>query len=394
MKQFWTLSVLICCFLSYACNPKTTSFQGLPVIDLTKEYPEKDFSADDNDIEYVLLETTPEVSVDQYFFVKHVSDNRIVVTNYFKGDIFIFDRDGKIVSYFNHQGNSGIDYRSLTQIFLDESKNEILVVDAISKRFLVYSTNGKFLREFRPPANSDFSEMYNFDDQTLLAYYRPNPTLDADDIDQKIPYVFLSKEDGSIVSRVDISLPKRIPEHIHRFPSGEGQLRMGSNNMLQCAQEYVIADMSSDTVYLLTQDKKLTPLFVRTPSVFATGTPIYLSADCKTDRYLFFRTSAYDFSKLVERVRQGKPYRDLITTRNLAYDLHTGDIFTVARSPRFTSSLGNAPANTNIYWYSAGRLIELHEEGKIDRKKLTQIAQAILKEKDEVNPVIEITRLK
>ena len=221
--------------------------------------------------------------------------------------------------------------------------------------------------------------------------------MDADEINQKTPYVFLSKEDGSVVSRVDVSFPKRIPEdrHYTEIENGRGRqtFSVSTTNLIKQGQEFIIADRSSDTIYLLTQDKKLTPLFVRTPSVFDTKKIIYLSVHFKTDRYIYFGTSSYDFTKVVERLKAGEAYGHLFTSRSLVYDLHTGEIFTPVRSPR--SFVGDVPENTMVHWYSADRLIGMLESGHFrDESKLKEIAQAIKEEKEEVNPVVLLTKFR
>jgi hypothetical protein len=336
--------------------------------------------------------------VDERFFINYVSDKRIVGNNWERGDIFIFDGDGKVISFFNHKGNSGIDYRHISALVFDERRKELFVLDAASNRCAVYSEDGKFLRQLNFPDSSSiaFNGLYNFDEKTLLAYNRHLPRWDADGINQRMPYVFLSKEDASVVSRVDLTFSERISDETRHIDTNQGMRRVfsvGTNNIVKYGQEFIIADRSSDTVYLLTQDKKITPLFVRTPSVFDTDKIIYLSVHFRTDRYVFFGTSSYDFTQVRARIIDGQSFEHLFTTNSFAYDLHTGQIFTPVHSPRFAYMV-DAPENTNVRWFSAGRLLDWLEEGRLDGRKLKQIAQAISEEKDEVNPVIEIAKLK
>jgi len=275
--------------------PQDTIFsyllRGLPVIDLTKNYPEMDFIMDEVDKEFIPLETSANVLADRDFKIEYVSDNRIVGTNRNRGDILIFGRDGKIISYFNHKGKSGIDYSNIVSIVYDEANKEIFVADHFFKnRCAVYSEDGKFLRQFYFPPKSWITELYNFDEQTLLVYNGYNDNKSADDINQKMPYVFLSKKDGKVVSRVDVSLPKRIDDsHItYQAPDEIRAITITPNRNIKYGQELIIADRSSDTVFLFTQDKKLTPLFVRTPSAFDEDHIIVMSVHFKTERYLFF----------------------------------------------------------------------------------------------------------
>ena len=156
LKLYWLLLVLGC-FLTYGCFnniPKTTSCNGLPVIDLTKEYPEKDFYVGDDYIEHVLLETTNEVLVDERFLVKYVSENRIVGFNF----------------------------------------------------LVVYSEDGKFLRQLNNPENFyiGLGNLFNYDAQTLLVYNRHQQRFDVEDVNHSpfftsqyfpqkaIPYLIMS----------------------------------------------------------------------------------------------------------------------------------------------------------------------------------------------------------
>jgi len=394
MRQFCFLSVVACCLFSHGCfnnNPK--AHQSLPIVDLTKKYPEKDFLVDDDNIEYIPLETTNEALADEYFFIKYVSNDRIVAINGMRGDIFVFDREGKVVSFFNHKGNSGIDYYSISSLVFDENRKEIFVSDH-KNQCLVYSEEGKFLRQFYHPVNSDigYDNLYNFDNQTLFAYNRHSKRRDADEINQVKPYVFLSKEDGSVISRLDVSFPERIPDDNRQILGTNNEMvqvfTVATTNIVESGQEFIITDRSSDTVYFLTQEKKLTPLFVRTPSVFDTKRVIYLSVKNKIDSYIFFSSCSYDFTKIKERLKEGLPYSHLFTTNNFVFDMQTGEIFTPVHFLD-THLYASAPANTVIRSFKADRLTDWLEEGRLEGRKIKQVAQ-VLKEED--NPVVEIIK--
>ena len=101
MKQFRILFIISCLSGCFNSDLKTYQQQGIVVIDLTKKNPDKEFFVDDADVEYIPLETTTEVLADGDFIIKYVSNRRIVATNNTRGDIFIFGRDGKIISHLN-----------------------------------------------------------------------------------------------------------------------------------------------------------------------------------------------------------------------------------------------------------------------------------------------------
>ena len=399
MKQIRIFTVWAICFVSYVSfvpNTKKTSLDGLPVVDLTKEYPEKEFFVSDDNMKYVILENTSEAVTGERFTLVYVSDSRIIGINPERRDVFIFGGDGKMISSFNHTIPSDYDRNNsiISSLVFDENRNEIFVTDDANRQCLVYSEDGKIVRQLKFSDNywNRTNKLYNYDAQTLLVYhygYRQRLIVDENDEEyQKIPYVFLSKEDGSVVSNVDISLPERIPENMH-FQGGG---RVSTNNMVRYGREFVIADRSSDTIYFLTHDKKLNPLFVRTPSVFDSTLIVYISVNFKTDRYLFFGISSYDFTKKEERLAEGQQYGHIFTTRSLAYDLHTGQIFKAVRPPRSNFFI-DLPENTVAQLFSAARLVTWLEEGRLYGEKLKQIAQDMKDGKKESNSVVEINKL-
>ena len=394
-KSFLFFCMMASCIFLHGCfNNKPKEHQGFPIVDLTKKYPEMDFFVDDADKEFIQLETTNEVLADQDFSIEYVSDERIVGVNRNRGDIFIFGSDGKVISHFNSKGNSGIDYQCLQSIVFDEKRQEIFVADDQSKkRCVVYSEKGKFIRQFYFPENSSITKLYNFDEQTLLAY---NCYLHFGDIfdiiDQKMPYVFLSKNDGSIVSRVEISFHKRISDDftLKLKDNVEVPLTLSTSIIVKYGQKFIIADRSSDTVFLMTQDKKLTPLYVRKPSVFDEKPLFVIPNLFVTDRYLYFHTLPLSYDIWVELmskyILKGLPTKYPI--QHFAYDLQTSQVFNLDRVPFFKNV--DASENTVVKQWLADELIEDLENGKLDGK-LKMMAQNI---NEEDNPVIEIIKFR
>ena len=396
MKQIRFLTVMTCCFFLYSfVNAKEknseTKLQGLPVIDLTKNYPEKEFVADDVDKEYIPLETTNEVLADASFSVQYVSDKYIVGTNRSRGDVFIFGRNGKVISHFNNKGESGKEYLLIKSFVFDEKKQEIFIADYQTKnKCLVYSTDGKFLRQLNFPANSWIVDIFNFDNETLLVYNGHHQDRDdTGNINQKKPYVFLSKKDGSVVSRLDLSFSKRISDK-HTLEVGDGKIMpitvtISAHNV-KFGQEFVIADRSCDTVFLLKQDKKLTPLFIRTPSCFNENKLTTMGIDFKTDKFLFFSALTYDWGEIIAQVKRGQQI-SLPPGKDFAYNLQTGEMFSVTTGP---SGIEDAPKNITVRQIRADRLVKDLKDGKL-KGKLKQVAQSV---NEDDNPVIEITKFK
>jgi len=95
-------------------NPQSKS-GALPVIDFSKDYPKhkEQILQELADIEYVRLETTDDIllsgvrSMSDISKLAYVSDKYILIYEMKRGDIFVFNRNGKIVSHFNQRGQSG-----------------------------------------------------------------------------------------------------------------------------------------------------------------------------------------------------------------------------------------------------------------------------------------------
>ena len=392
--HYWSFHLGVICLILCGCTHvnqnKTIKNQSIPIIDLSRNYPKRELIIDEIEKVYILLESTNEVLSDEDFHVEYLSDKRIVGCNSRRGDIFIFSTDGKVISYFNHRGSSGIDYTSLNSIVYDENKQEIYIADAPSQnQCVVYSEGGKFLRKFNFPEGSYINSIDNFDEQSLIAYNQYfEPLRDFDQINQKIPYVFLSKKDGSLISRLDISLPTRLTYKYLVTIDNNTVIKMSyPDDIYKNGKEFIIADGSTDSVFLLTQDKNLTPLFIRTPSVFEEKYFMYINF--KTDRYLFFYTIPlppfYDWSEIMAKQIQMLP-----TTSPIEYfvlDLHTGEIGSVDLT---FFHINDAPEKTAVRFYTADQLINSFNDGVLDGT-LKEIAQKI--DPDD-NPVIEIIKYK
>ena len=113
LKVLLTLSIIILGSQFTHSQPRTND---LPVIDISKNYPKKEFILQDiADIEYVRLETSDDVllsgiSHDDVSVLSYLSDKYILVSDNRRGEIFVFNRRGEIITHFNHKGGSGREY--------------------------------------------------------------------------------------------------------------------------------------------------------------------------------------------------------------------------------------------------------------------------------------------
>lgn len=259
----------------------------LPEINILKKYPQKELHLQDMaNIEYVPLETTDDILLGENAQLCYVSDKYIVVYESIRGDIFVFDRTGKICSHFNHKGQSGQEYAWIGGGVIFDEKNEEIFVCSYSIQ--VYSLNGEYKRTLKKNTILDESKVFNFDDEALLVYDDVIVDPGMEHKTKQYPYMFISKKDGSLISVLDIHLPKRYSNFfVKHFDNNTwGGHVMYYPHSIQYGQDFMIADKSSDTLYLLTQDRKLTPLLTRNPSVHASEPRKIWATPLITDKFI------------------------------------------------------------------------------------------------------------
>ena len=357
----------------------------LPIIDLSKNYPKKEIILQDiADVEYVSLETTDDVllcgsSTGDFSVLFHVSDQYICTYELFRGEIFIFNRSGKIVHHFNRKGQSGREYTSIMNVIFDE-KNEEIFVCTHYQSILVYTPNGEYKRTLKPIKKY---EAYNFDDETLLVF----DEVVANTTPQKNPYHLISKKDGSTVDVFDITLPKRY-SNVFEIEPGH-QIKVSSSNRRYYGNDFVIADMSSDTIFLLTQNKELTPLLARKPSVHASEPRKIWTNILTTDKFILIGLLTLDF--------QSKNTGGRVPV--LMYEFETGEISVESIKNAEYSAIdgwGSEHKSFTIAKNMTAELISISQlKEQAERKMLTKdFAKYVSKLDEDDNPIVRIVTFK
>jgi len=292
----------------------------LPIIDISKNYPQKKIHLQDiADVEYVPLETANDVLIGKAN-LRYVSDKYIVLYDLTQDEIFVFNRNGKILSHFNHKGQGGQEYINISNLFFDEKNEEIYVSSFSTHRLLVYSISGDYKRTIKYSNDFIFLYAYNFDDSTLLVYdYAVDNAYN-----NKPPYMLMSKKDGSIVSNIDIQLPVRYTSRVVEKIEINGQKvitarSFDTSNNIYYGQDFVLSEISSDTIYRLTCSRELTPMLVRKPPVHSSDPPTVWSVLLTTDKFIILNKKILDpiaFEKGQEA-----------TSEMLMYEFETGQTY-------------------------------------------------------------------
>jgi len=305
MKPKFFIILVAIPFVFVSCGSKTMQSDDPLTIDILNSYPPKEITIQNvADIEYVALETTDDVLLGGRCMLSYVSENYIVVYEEM-GNVFVFNENGKIITHFNHRGQGSWEYITITGLVFDEKNEEIFVANMRStNQIQVYSLTGRHKRTLTYPKDLEI-KIFDFDDETLLVYDEKGllPDIDNQDTYSKNPYMFLSKKDGSIISALGITLPVRLPYNVNEEVTINGrstrlyQIIYPRIFTIRNGQDFVVTDVSSDTIYRLTKNKELSPIINRSPSVHSSSLVKTLNATLLTDNFILLNLRLFDFSE-------------------------------------------------------------------------------------------------
>ena len=260
-----------------------SSVDGFITVDVTKDYsPGKELVLQDfMDVEYIPLETTDEFI--HQSFVQYIGEKYIIVKETSKDDIFIYDRNGKALRKINRKGNSGEEYIGCYSVTLDEAKEEMFVNDIYGLKILVYDLQGNFKRSFKHRTDNGslfYMDIFNYDEDHLICYDKQNKT---------VPFIIISKQDGSVTREISVPFSKRIYMLLEKR-DGEMVYTMSPGpyrTIIPDQGTWRLLEVSSDTIYTLKPDFSLQPFIVHTPPIQTMDSGVFLLIRMLSDRYIF-----------------------------------------------------------------------------------------------------------
>ena len=368
------------------CGQKQAISDDIIVVDITKAPSSKKelILQDFMDVEYVALETKDDFL--NRGVVHDIGKKTILVTNQDDGDIFVYDRTGNALRKINRRGQGGEEYISCFNITLDEENEEMFINDISLQKIHVYDLYGNFKRSFQHKKGNGtlfYNDIFNYDKNNLICY---------DQYNEKIPFVLISKKDGSITKEIKIPFKKKIlllqqtrdEEHIYIKTPGPYR------RIITFKGNCILSETSSDTVYTLSPDYSLYPLLVRTPSIQTMNPEVFLILRFFSDRYYFMETikNVFDFSTGNGFSRTFFMY-DRQEKAFFNYTVYNGD-YTIKKEI-YMNWL--RPVNHEIEsWQAldANQLIESYNNGEL-KGKLKKIAATL---NEDSNPVIMLIKHK
>lgn len=373
---------------SVGCKQSGEQTEDLITVDVMATYPKKDlFIQDFMDVEYIPLETKDDFL--NQGFVQAIGKDIILIKNRTDdGDIFVYDRTGKALRKINRKGQGNEEYTFILGMTLDENNNEMFVNDHYARRLQVYDLYGNFKRSLKHKEGGGsiyYTDIFNYDKDHLICY---------DEYNEEIPFVLISKQDGSITKEIKIPFKEKKAARITKedkandmvYTVGPGPCR----TIIPFNGTWILSEVSSDTIYTLLPDYSLQPFMVRTPSIQSMNPEVFLMLRLFSERYYFMETikNVYDWDS-----ESGFPKTYFIyDTQDKAfsgYTVYNGDF---TNKKEMYMSMTRPVSHEIESWYpvDAHRLVESYEKGEL-KGKLKEIAATL---DEESNPVIMLIKHK
>ena len=295
MKTFIFIGITTL-FAMTGCGGSHSSTDEFITVDVNESYSTKKelVLQDFMDVEYIPLETNDEFINQGY--VQAVGKKYIIVANYNNdGNIFVYDRSGKAIRKINRKGQGGEEYINFRCVTLDEENNEIFINDHYAKKIKVYDLEGNFKRSLKQKTEGDsqfYWEIFNYDKENLICY---------DEINAEIPFLFVSKQDGSITKEIRPSFKeKKYFFQVLRMENSTRGAKPGPYSRITPFNgNWILLEPSSDTIYTLMPDCSLRPFIARTPPIHTMDPEVFLIPKLISNRYYFMESikNVYDFRK-------------------------------------------------------------------------------------------------
>ena len=390
MKKAIGVFVIIL-FVMAGCRENKQSTDDFITIDVTKSYPKRELILQDfMDVEYIALETTDEF-INQGVVMAVGNEIMLVKNNINDGDLFIYDRAGKGIRKFNRKGQGSEEYPSLSEIVLDEERNEIFVNS--NRRILVYDLFGNFKRSLPFKEDARYSGLYRFDKESLICRDISFDN-DVEDTD-KPPFLIISKQDGRIIKEIQIPCQRK-RQTLLKFPDKQDITFYTSNlpagSIIPYHDNWILTAYSTDTIFSYLPDHGLTPFMIRTPSIQSGNAEAFLALGILTERYYFLYTEKMEpefFSPTLMEFPRAY----------LMYDRHDRTIYeyTIYNDDYPSKKIANMSERTRnneiAFWQKieAYQLVEALEKGELKNDKLKAIAAKL---DVEDNPIIMLVKHK
>ena len=146
-------------------------------------------------VRYLQLETNDDCLI-SYVSQLFCTDREIIIFDIYTQAVYVFDYGGKFLRKLHKQGQGPGEYATILSISMDETRNEILIVDSGSRVLCYDLSSFDYLREIQMEAIAVQKEKAN----SLIAYNASSITKDG----QPYNYYLTRWEDGAISKGLNI----------------------------------------------------------------------------------------------------------------------------------------------------------------------------------------------
>lgn len=275
MKRLGLCSVLVLLLLGLnGCKDHAGNKGPLPVLDLQTDRPEKDAALQDlGKVRYFRLQTPESVLLgDRMKLVP--SETGLFFFQSSSGDVIGFNKKGEMISRFNRKGQGAEEYTWIHHVLYDEKRKEVFL-EAISQ-MKVFDLEGNYKRTLNIPDSLQMDALESLDENTMIFLDMKGALLVKDGGTTKMddnpeannqPYVLMDKDTGEKIERLPIVSNNRYRSMI--MTTREGQPFLLINRMrylLSCnGGGCLISEPAADTLYRLSPDHSLEPVFAKFP---------------------------------------------------------------------------------------------------------------------------------
>lgn len=365
--------VAICLLTGCTGKSVNDSSANIWTFDVTKEYPKKEMYIQDiADVKYVPLESN-----DSMLWlgseIAFLDEDYIIGANPRSG-ILVHDNEGKALHSFHRKGSGPGEYNWLSFTQYDKAQNEIYILSYSECKFYVYDIKGNFKRSFPTHCNTqNIMERFFLMGDEIIGYCRENT------------YLCLDKKSGSVLGKYSFGASANFGGSYY---SDNMRVNNQVTTFVKDSNGYILTSYASDTTWLLTTEKILVPIGVRTPSALTMEEPIFLLPVKNTPRYYFTYTQkkAVGYPEVMYMVDKAEN-----RIYSLESELKNKDC--VGQKVSFYGMFitqANLQSNIAVQTMSASFLIDSYEDGRLSGR-LKEIASNL---KEDDNPVLMIIAFK
>ncbi len=185
------------------------------------------------EVEFIRLEETAESLLGNVQDVHIVGDKFVFMGDTFKGNIFVFDNQGKLINRINNKGNGPGQYSWLTDLWIEGDL--IAIFDCFQKAIKKYQVNGDYVSERK------------FD------YAASHVIGKGNDYFLDMNYEVIDDQSRDNLFRLDQEM--NVKSRYFPFEGNEKGLLTNYPSFFNYKQSIIYSQPSSDIVYLYKEDK-------------------------------------------------------------------------------------------------------------------------------------------